>query len=800
MIGDSSTGDGLNSYVDATLLRSALRLVHCLQKERGASCAFLSPTSSDHTFFMMERSLIDSNNAIKFMLYNNKILGKDMKATLRIKESLHKIRTQLNKRKQQKHAETKTENKSIKGKEVKPNPNTKEESNGQLNKIHRILVLFNNIISGVVHEYFLEHGAIKRKIRSNSDISDLRRQGVDSEDEGKRVEKSSFFSPQDDHNKNENKKGINSSPNPTHSRITQLFNILGFIVKLKEATGRERAILSAMYVALNDNSRLHNDLVLEVENQRQLVDELKHLPPGPIKNLIEDLSGMNKELIEIQNRILEGVEMNFNEDGDDDDKDNEVQSAHNESKSGTGGDNNISNSKSHKESFKYSKKSVWDLLTVYIDRLHSVELLTIEEIEFCGPEEKPTHMLSNESQEKNRFQAESRLLNTSSVTSNESDDPKLLKQSDNKTKEEEKVSINDPFSILTSTTRGIDQWEINLYELKFLSRIGQGSAGTTYLGTWSNQKVAIKVASMNETGLEGFRTEVEALQKLHHPNIIRLLGSVYHQNPLTFCLVLEYCNSGDLAKAMSLPTPANFFFHVASSVAKGMSYLHTRNIIHRDIKPTNILCEGNISSGNYIVKITDFGVAANDEDINGGKTTERTAETGTYRWMAPEVIRHEIYNKMADVYSFAVLMWQLITREDPFLNLSQIEAAGKVAIEHARPIFPNKTPDPIKKLIEQCWSEHPNDRLAFSCIIKNLYEIKAGLSKGGKSWLDTPLGHPVYNPRFNNSADSDDKPDIVDNHDSDASSGTNKNDNINSNIKNKEARVKRGIFKMFSKK
>ena len=129
-------------------------------------------------------------------------------------------------------------------------------------------------------------------------------------------------------------------------------------------------------------------------------------------------------------------------------------------------------------------------------------------------------------------------------------------------------------------------------------------------------------------GLDGWRTEVQALQKLHHPNIIRLMGSVYHPNPLTFCLVLEYCDAGDLDTAMQRVTPRNFVPHVAMSMAKGMAYLHKRGIIHRDIKPLNVLLSGNVSGGHFEVKVTDFGVST--ESTQGGL---RTAETGTYRWM-----------------------------------------------------------------------------------------------------------------------------------------------------------------------
>jgi hypothetical protein len=129
-----------------------------------------------------------------------------------------------------------------------------------------------------------------------------------------------------------------------------------------------------------------------------------------------------------------------------------------------------------------------------------------------------------------------------------------------------------------------NDWEISLYEMEFQKRIGRGSAGTTYLAKWSGQDVAVKVAAITEMGLDGWNNEVQSLQRLHHPNIIRLLGSIYNPSPLTYCLVLEYCDAGDLSAALKHRTPPNFFIRVASSVASGMAYLHGRNILHRDIK------------------------------------------------------------------------------------------------------------------------------------------------------------------------------------------------------------------------
>jgi hypothetical protein len=108
------------------------------------------------------------------------------------------------------------------------------------------------------------------------------------------------------------------------------------------------------------------------------------------------------------------------------------------------------------------------------------------------------------------------------------------------------------------------------------------------------------------------------------------------------------------------------------------------------------------------------------------------------------------------VYSFALLVWQLLTREDPFSHLSQIEAAGLVALQHARPPFPKDIPKELVELISTCWSENPSDRWPFDKIVARLTQLETELVSNkssvaessrtfsSKQWLEHPFGHPVY--------------------------------------------------------
>ena len=179
---------------------------------------------------------------------------------------------------------------------------------------------------------------------------------------------------------------------------------------------------------------------------------------------------------------------------------------------------------------------------------------------------------------------------------------------------------------------------VSLDELVFLRRIGGGGAGMAYAASWAGKTVAVKVA--HATDLDSWRREVAALAKLRHPNIVSCLGVL--AEPPTYGLVLEFCAGSDLSAAVRSPTPRGFALHAARSVAAGMAYLHGQRVMHRDLKGGNVL----LGEGGAI-KLTDFGLAAPapDDTVVGGMLT---AETGTYRYMAPEVIRHERYSKSAE--------------------------------------------------------------------------------------------------------------------------------------------------------
>lgn len=255
-------------------------------------------------------------------------------------------------------------------------------------------------------------------------------------------------------------------------------------------------------------------------------------------------------------------------------------------------------------------------------------------------------------------------------------------------------------------------------ELMLIETLGTGRVSTIYRAAWqraaigslapaSVQMVALKVAMINHiTGdtshVDELRREADIAARLSHPNVCDLVGVAADHD--CFCLAYEFCEGGSLLSLLSDTSRYYEYLPIALDIANGMAYLHSRNVIHRDLKPSNILL-----TRDHRAQISDFGMSV----ANSGQ--ELTAETGTYRYMAPEVIRHESYSSNADVYSFGICLWQLITREVPFSTMTPIQAAYAVA-EGRRPSIPESVPRRLQEIIMACWDQDSHRRPSFTYI------------------------------------------------------------------------------------
>ncbi|XP_050267794.1 serine/threonine-protein kinase STY46-like isoform X7 [Quercus robur] len=274
-------------------------------------------------------------------------------------------------------------------------------------------------------------------------------------------------------------------------------------------------------------------------------------------------------------------------------------------------------------------------------------------------------------------------------------------------------------------SNGIDVREIDPSSLIYEKKIVSVSFCDLYKGTFCYQDVAIKVLRaehMNENMQREFTQEVIMMREIQHKNVVQFIGAC--TRPPSLCIVMEYMSGGSIHDF--LHKQKNVFTHpdlirVAIDVSKGMKYLHHNNIIHRDLKAANLLMDGN-----GVVKISDFGIARMQ-----AQSGVMTAETGTYRWMAPEVIEHKPYDHKVDVFSFGVLLWELLTGKLPYEQLSPLQAAVGVVQKGLRPIIPKQTPQKLGELLERCWQQDPSSRPEFSEILEILQHMAKRVAAEG---------------------------------------------------------------------
>jgi serine/threonine protein kinase len=171
-----------------------------------------------------------------------------------------------------------------------------------------------------------------------------------------------------------------------------------------------------------------------------------------------------------------------------------------------------------------------------------------------------------------------------------------------------------------------------------------------------------------------------------------------------------------------------------------MTYLHNgpNMIIHRDLKPRNILVGENCQ-----LKVGDFGLSKLIKAKSMTDMYQMTGETGSYRYMAPEVFLHRPYDKMVDVFSFGVILYEMIEDTSPLSQYDAYEAARKVAKEGLRPEFESKhITEDLKELIQRCWKQDPGERPEFQAIIKTLEMIKKGTDSPKEHYHMWPFPNP----------------------------------------------------------
>ncbi|KAL2482760.1 Protein kinase superfamily protein with octicosapeptide/Phox/Bem1p domain [Forsythia ovata] len=276
--------------------------------------------------------------------------------------------------------------------------------------------------------------------------------------------------------------------------------------------------------------------------------------------------------------------------------------------------------------------------------------------------------------------------------------------------------------------------------LEELRELGSGTFGTVYHGKWRGTDVAIKrindrcfvgKPSEQERMRDDFWNEAIKLADLHHPNVVAFYGVVLDGPGGSVATVTEYMVNGSLRNALqkrdrNLDKRKRLM--IVMDVAFGMEYLHGRNIVHFDLKSDNLLV--NLRDPHRpICKVGDLGLSKVKCQtlISGGVR-------GTLPWMAPELLNgsSSLVSEKVDVFSFGIVMWELITGEEPYADLHYGAIIGGIVSNTLRPLVPESCNPDWRSLMERCWSSEPSERPSFTEIANELRSMAAKLPLKGQ--------------------------------------------------------------------
>ena len=293
-----------------------------------------------------------------------------------------------------------------------------------------------------------------------------------------------------------------------------------------------------------------------------------------------------------------------------------------------------------------------------------------------------------------------------------------------------------PIKCLTEFTTRLDYDELIEND-----KLGEGSFGVVFLGTFRGNKVAIKKMkqfSSDNKELDEFEKEVSMLEKFRNDYIIHFYGAVFI--PGKICMVTEYAQHGSLQNLIKKRVGQPIYDRMKTKIlidgAKGIQYLHSNGILHRDIKPDNILVLSLEDEIPVNAKLTDFGSSRNINLLMTNMTF--TKGIGTPVYMAPEILNRKHYKKPADIFAFAITMYETYIWKDVYPK-SQFKFAWDIAefvTNGKRMPQTNEISNEQYEIIKDSWKQDSNERLTIDEIVEKLTCEYEGKEKATNDKVD----------------------------------------------------------------
>ncbi|CAN1280814.1 Serine/threonine/tyrosine-protein kinase HT1 [Linum perenne] len=204
-------------------------------------------------------------------------------------------------------------------------------------------------------------------------------------------------------------------------------------------------------------------------------------------------------------------------------------------------------------------------------------------------------------------------------------------------------------------------------------RFAHGAHSRLYHGLYNDEPVAVKIIREpddEENGVSAARMKSQFDREVLLLSRVQFVAAC--KKPPVYCVITEYLPEGSLRaylhKLEDRSLRLDKLIAFALDIARGMEYIHSRGVIHRDLKPENILLDED-----FHLKIADFGIACEEAYCD-----MLIDDPGTYRWMAPEMIKKKSYGRKVDVYGFGLMLWEMIAGMIPYEEMNPIQAAFAV--------------------------------------------------------------------------------------------------------------------------
>ncbi|XP_050439072.1 raf homolog serine/threonine-protein kinase Raf [Adelges cooleyi] len=282
----------------------------------------------------------------------------------------------------------------------------------------------------------------------------------------------------------------------------------------------------------------------------------------------------------------------------------------------------------------------------------------------------------------------------------------------------------------TGPQESLEDWEIPETDIQLGDCIGSGSFGTVYKANWHGPVAikALKVKQPTAAQLQAFKNEVSVLKKTRHVNVLLFMGVIRKPN---LAIVTQWCEGSSLYRCLHVlekKFETMQLISITGQTAIGMNYLHSKSIIHRDLKSNNIFFNDSV------VKIGDFGLATIKSKWSGGQQYHQPS--GSILWMAPEVIRMKEdnpYSFQSDVYAYGVVLYELLSGQLPYTEINNKDQilfmVGRGSLRPDQKKVRTDAPAELRKLMENCIKFAREDRPKFKDIAISIQNIIHAMPK-----------------------------------------------------------------------